>query len=86
MDIQIGKVTHYYGKLGVAVVEVLSQALRVGDMIRISGHDSEYTQVVTSLQVEHEKIPMVNAGESCGIKVERPVKAGDMVYLLTKRI
>ncbi len=81
MDIQIGKVTHYYDKIGVAVVEVMSQALKVGDTVKISGHDHEHTQRVTSLQVEHKKVSEVNPGESCGMQVDKPVKAGDVLYL-----
>lgn len=84
MDIQIGKVTHYYDKLGVAVVEIMNQALKVGDMVKISGHDKEFVQVVTSIQIEHANVPKADAGESCGIQVDQPVKVGDVFYLLTK--
>ncbi len=85
MDIQIGKITHYYDKLGVAVVEVMNQALKVGDTVKISGHDNEFTQSVESLQVEHTAVPKVDVGESCGIKVDQPVKPGDVLYLVTKK-
>jgi len=85
MDIQIGKVTHYYDKLKVAVVDVVNQTLKVGDTVKVSGHDNEFTQVVTSLQMEHEKVAKVPVGESCGVLVDQPVKAGDVFYLLTKK-
>ncbi len=84
MDIQIGKITHYYDKIGVAVIEVKNQPLKVGDKVKISGHDNEFTQEVSSIQVEHEKVSEVAPGESAGIKVEKPVKAGDAVYLSEK--
>lgn len=84
MDIQIGKVTHFYDKLGVAIVEVKNQPLKVGDRVKISGHDSEFFQEVSSLQVEHEKVTEVPVGETAGMKVDQPVKAGDMVYLTSK--
>lgn len=82
MDIQIGKVTHYFDKLEVAVVEVMNQTLRVGDTVKVSGHDNEFTQKITSLQVEHDQLSEVAPGESCGMKVDKPVKAGDMLYLI----
>ena len=85
MDIQIGKVTHFYDKLGVAVVEVGKQPLKIGDRVKISGHDNEFTQEVDSLQVEHTKVDKVPKGETCGMKVVQPVKAGDVLYLLTKK-
>ncbi len=85
MNIQIGKVTHYYDKIGVAVIEVLNQPLKSGDMVKISGHDNEFNQSISSLQVEHAQVSKVDVGETCGVKVDRPVKEGDMLYLLTQK-
>lgn len=82
MDIQIGKVTHYYDKIGVAVIEVTNQPLKVGDTVKVSGHDNEFTQKISSLQVEHDQVSEVGVGESCGMKVDEPVKAGDVLYLV----
>ncbi len=83
MDIQIGKVTHYYDKIGVAIVEVKNQPLKVGDKVRMSGHDNEFTQEVLSLQVEHQKVAEVPTGETAGLKVDQAVKPGDALYLIT---
>ena len=77
---QIGKITHYYDKIGVAVVK-LSQKMKIGDKIKISGHDKEYSQVISSMQVEHEQITEAKKGDELGIKVEQSVKEGDVVYL-----
>ena len=85
MDVQIGKVTHYYDKLGVAVVEGTKKPLKVGDTVKISGHDKEFTQVISSLQVEHNQVTKVKPGESAGMKVDQPVKEGDLLYLVTKK-
>lgn len=85
MNIQIGKVTHYYDKIGVAVIEIKNQPLKVGDTVKISGHDKEFTQAVTSLQVEHEKVKSVSAGDICGMKIDQPVKPGDILYLVGER-
>ena len=84
MDVQIGKVTHYYDKIGVAVIEVVSQRLKVGDMIKISGHDSEFNQKVESLQVEHKQVDELAPGESGGLKIDQPTKPGDVLYLVSK--
>ncbi len=84
MDKKIGKITHYYDKIGVAVVEV-TKPLKVGDMIKISGHDNEFSQTVGSLQVEHEQVQKLGVGKSGGMKTDKPVKAGDIVYLVTKK-
>lgn len=84
MDIQIAKVIHYYDKIGVAVIAVVNQPLKVGDTIKISGHDNECTQKITSLQVEHEQVDEIPKGEEGAMKVENPVKEGDVIYLLGK--
>lgn len=84
MDVQIGKVTHYYDKLGVAIVEVMNQPLKVDDKVKVSGHDKEFTQAVESLQIEHKQVNEVPVGESCGLKLDQPVKEGDILYLITK--
>lgn len=85
MDVQIGKVTHYYDKIGVAVVDVMKQPLKVGTMVKISGHDNEFNQTVSSLQVEHKPVSKIAAGESGALKTDKPVKEGDAIYLVTKK-
>lgn len=80
---QIGKVTHYYNKIGVAVVS-LTAPLTVGDKVKISGHDNEFIQEVTSIQIEHEQIKKAKKGDSIGLKVEKSVKEGDVLYGLAE--
>lgn len=80
-DTLVGKITHYYDKIGVAVVEV-TKALKVGDTIKISGHDSEFTQTIASMQIEHEQIKEAKKGQVVGMKVNQPVKENDEIYLV----
>ncbi|MFZ5366392.1 MAG: hypothetical protein ACOZBZ_03850 [Patescibacteria group bacterium] len=81
-DFKIGKITHYYDKIGVAVVE-LSDNLAVGETIRISGHGNEFTQQVSSMQIEHENIQEAKKGQSIGLKVDQEVKEGDEVFKIS---
>lgn len=85
MDIQIAKITHYYDKIGVAVIEVSKQPIKVGDVIKISGHDNEFNQTVSSLQIEHAQVKEIKAGESGALKTDKPVKEGDVIYLVSKK-
>ncbi len=78
-DTKVGEIIHYYDKIGVAVVKVLS-SMKVGDKIKIAGHDNEFEQTVGSMQVEHENIDQAKKGADVGMKVEQPVKSGDDVY------
>ena len=82
-DKPIGKIIHFYDKIGVAVVDVLAP-IKVGDLIKISGHDKEFTQTVNSMQIEHEQIQTAKKGQGIGLKVDQPVKEGDLVFKAEK--
>ena len=76
----IGKITHYFGNIEVAVIE-LSDTLKVGDTIRIvGGEDTDFTQDVDSMEMEHEKVKKAKKGESVGMKVTDKVREGYQVY------
>jgi len=79
MDVKVGKITHYYNKIGVAVVEV-SGTISQGDKIKIVGHDNETTQEVTSMQIDGKPINKAAKGQSIGLKVDQLVKGNDEVY------
>jgi len=75
----IGKITHYFSKIGVAVVD-LSDTLKVGDTIRIMGGNTDFNQVVESMEVEHQKVQEAKKGDSVGMKVNEKVREGYSVY------
>lgn len=77
----IGKVTHFYGNINVAVIELAGE-LAVGDKIKISGRGQEFEQVVDSMQVEHESVAKAKKGDAIGLHVSQQVKEGDLVYKL----
>ncbi len=77
----IGKITHYFGNIGVAVIE-LSDALKVGDNIRIVGGETDFTQIIESMEVEHQKVEEAKKGDSIGLKVGQKVREGYKVYKL----
>ena len=79
---KIGKVTHYYDKIGVAIVELDGQ-LSVGDKIKfVRGGEDMFEQTVDSIQIEHEKKESAKKGEVVGLKVEKEVKEGAEVFKL----
>ncbi|MEM2872555.1 MAG: hypothetical protein QXD82_00100 [Nitrososphaerales archaeon] len=79
---EIGKITHYYPKIGVAVVE-LKAPLKVGDKILIRGSTTNFEQMVESMQIEHQDVQSAEAGKSVGLKVVQRVREGDIVYTAT---
>lgn len=79
---EIGKITHYYGHLGVGIIE-LSDVLKIGDSIHIKGHSSDFTQNIDSMQIEHASVSEAKAGDSIGIKVAQKTNPHDIVYKVT---
>jgi translation initiation factor IF-2 len=81
---EIGKISDYFRKIGVAAIEITQGTLSVGDTIRIKGHTTDFTQVVESMQIEHQNVQTAKAGDSIGIKVKDHVRDHDEVYKVTE--
>lgn len=76
----IGKITHYFSNIGVAVID-LDSTLHEGEEIRITGgENTDFTQTVDSMQIEHEKVKSAKKGDSVGMKVKEKVREGYHVY------
>ncbi len=79
----VGKISHYYTKLGVGVVE-LTGTLKAGDKIRIKGATTDFEQKVENMQIGHSKVEEAKAGQSIGLKVNKHVRQHDVVYKLVE--
>jgi len=75
----IGKVSHYFTKIGVAVID-LEAPLVKGDKISIEGATTNFEQKVDSMQIEHKDVDKAKKGDSVGMKVKDRVRGGDNVY------
>jgi translation elongation factor EF-1alpha len=78
----IGEVTHYYNKIGVAVVKLTAGSLKVGQTIHIQGHSTDFVQEVSSMEIQHKNIQEAKVGDEFGLKVDQPARGGDKVYLV----
>ncbi len=77
----IGQVTHYYSKIGVAIIQ-LEESLKVGDRIAVVGSTTDLEQDVKSMQVEHQNIGEAKKGDLVGLKAKDKVREGDTVFKL----
>ena len=78
----IGEVTHYFSRVGVAVLK-LETPLRRGDWIRFKGHTTDLLMQVESMEIQHERIEEAIPGDDIAIKVADRVRVGDSVYIET---
>jgi len=80
MEERIGRVTHYFSKLGVAAIEIDHGRIRKGDRLHIVGHTTDTEVVVDSLELEHHQIEEAGEGQNVGIRVDEHVREHDEVY------
>ncbi len=83
MEQAIGKVSHYFGHLGVAAMQLTGE-LKVGDQIHVKGHTTDFQQAVESLQIEHQNVERAGPGDDVAFKVTDKVRIGDQVFTVTE--
>jgi putative protease len=77
---RIGVVSHYYSHLSVATLRLESGTLRVGDVIHIRGHTTDFSQRVESLEINHSPATEVGPNDDFGLKVMEHAREQDVVY------
>ena len=78
---RIGVVAHYYSHLSVVALALEpGTTLRVGDVIHIHGHTTDFTQKVESLEVNHAPVTEVGPDDDFGLKVVGHAREHDTVY------
>lgn len=80
LEEEIGRVVNYYSKINVAAIELKKGELKIGDLIRIKGATTDFTQKIESMQIEKKPVEKAVAGSSVGIKVNNKVRVNDKVY------
>lgn len=79
----IGKIEHLYDKISVVTL-TLKNPLKVGDIIHVKGHTTDFVQTVDSIQIEHDSVKKAKKGDGVGIKVKGIVRDNDAIYLAGK--
>jgi len=75
----IGIVTHYFPKVRAAVVK-LKDSLSAGNVIKFKGHTTDFTQAVSSMQIDHVVVDTAKKGQEIGLLVNSRVRQHDIVY------
>ena len=77
---KVGEIIKYFGKIGVAAIQLSEGLLKVGDTIHIVGHTTDITQGIDSMQIENKNVQEAGPGADIGIKVKGKVREHDVVY------
>ena len=84
MEVEIGRVTHYFNHIAVAVLS-LTDSLKLGDKIHIVGHSTDLVERVGSMEVNHHPVEWVKPGDEVAIKVVEQVHEHDRVYRIVEQ-
>jgi len=79
-EVEIGKVTHYFSKIGVMAMTITQDKLCVGDTIHVKGHTSDFLQKVDSMQIDNKSVAEAGVGQSVGMRVAQHAREHDQVY------
>lgn len=79
-EAQVGVIVKFFAKPGVAAIEVSGGGIKKGDTLRFTGHTTDFTDTVSSMELDNKSIDEAKAGDLIGIKVKDRVREGDKVY------
>jgi len=82
-EILIGQISHYFGKIQVAAIDLTDGDLSVGDTIHIVGHTTDFKETIKSMQIDRVDVPHAERGKSIGIRVAEHARVGDKVFKVT---
>ncbi|MCX7634895.1 MAG: EF-Tu/IF-2/RF-3 family GTPase [Syntrophales bacterium] len=79
-DQKVGEVVKFFAKPSVAAVKITAGELCTGDTIRVTGHTTDFTQTIDSMEINNAKVQKAVVGDYIGIKVADRVRPGDEVF------
>ena len=80
---RIGEVVKFFSKPSVAAVKITAGEINTGDTLKFTGHTTDLTISLDSMEVNNQKVDHAVAGDYIGIKVADRVRPGDEVFKVT---
>ena len=77
---QVGVVVNFYAKPSVAAIKVTGGSIRKGDLLKYKGHTTDFTEEVTSIEIENQPVEEAKSGDLVGVKVKERVREKDRIY------
>ncbi|MBN2420587.1 MAG: translation elongation factor-like protein [Deltaproteobacteria bacterium] len=81
---QVAVVVKFFPKPSVAALEITGGTIKKGDILRYKGHTTDFTEEVTSMEVDNNPVEEAKAGDLIGLKVKERVREHDKVYKVTE--
>lgn len=81
--IHVGKVVHFYKKIGVAEVKLEARGIEIGDKLMFQGPTTGVVTIeVKSIEMDHGKVKSGKKGELVAVKTDKVVRKNDKVFVV----
>jgi translation initiation factor IF-2 len=77
---QVAVIVKFFAKPSVAALEITNGSIKTGDVLQYKGHTTDFTEEVTSMEIDNQSVDEAKVGDLVGIKVKDRVREGDKVY------
>ncbi len=81
---QVAVIVKFFAKPSVAALEVTNGTITKGDLLKYKGHTTDFTEEITSMEIDNQSVDEVKAGDLVGVKVKERVREGDKVYKVSE--
>ena len=77
---QVAVIVKFFAKPSVAALEVTNGTIKIGDVLRYKGHTTDFTEEITSMEIDNQSVAEAKVGDLVGVKVKERVRENDKVY------
>ena len=77
---QVAVIVKFFKKPSVAALEVTNGTIKKGDILRYKGHTTDFTEEISSMEIDNQVVDEVKVGDLVGVKVKERVRENDKVY------
>jgi len=77
---QVAVIVKFFAKPSVAALEVTNGTIKKGDMLRYKGHTTDFTEEISSMEIDNQVVDEVKVGDLVGVRVKERVRENDKVY------
>lgn len=77
---QVAVIVKFFSKPSVAALEVTNGTIKKGDILRYKGHTTDFTEEISTMEIDNQVVDEVKVGDLVGVKVKERVRENDKVY------
>ena len=77
---QVAVIVKFFAKPSVAALEITNGTIKKGDILRYKGHTTDFTEEISSMEIDNQAVDEVKVGDLVGVKVKERVRENDKVY------